>query len=42
MLVFDGDVGHTGSEYSVGNTHLHVYLDVVGLKCDSDFTWVDV
>ena len=39
VLVFDGDVVHAGAEYSVANTRVHVYLDVVELKRDSDYTW---
>ena len=37
--MFDGDVVHAGAEYSVANTRVHVYLDVVELKRDSDYTW---
>ena len=39
VLVFDGDVGHAGADYHVGNTRVHVYLDVPSVDRDPDNVW---
>ena len=39
VLVFNGDVGHAGADYHVGNTRLHVYLDVPDVERDPDNVW---
>ena len=41
ILLFDGDVAHAGACYATTNTRVHVYLDVPGVRCEKDVTWVE-
>jgi hypothetical protein len=39
VLVFDGDVAHSGAAYLCPNTRVHVYLDVPSVERDTDYVW---
>ena len=41
ILLFDGDVAHTGASYAGGNTRVHLYLDVAGVVREHNVTWFE-
>jgi hypothetical protein len=41
ILLFEGDVAHAGACYATPNTRVHVYLDVPGVRRETDVTWFE-